>query len=212
VLGTAAGSGNLHLQVLGTRHRRHARATRVARLAVLRFDTRCPRAAGPPTLDYRLLFDIDPTHRGLLTIAGSGLVQSAILSPEAARVTIDLAAQSILGEIRRFLLFGFDHILLGYHGISFASALGPMQLPALDLVVALGCFNLGVESGQVALALLLVPIAFVLRVERIYPRLLAPLLSAGAFSLAALWFVDRVVALNLLGLQPAAPLLSALTP
>lgn len=280
--------------------------------AVLRFDTHCPRAAGPLTLDYRLLFDIDPTHRGLLTIAGSGRVQTAILSPGAPRVTIDLAAQSMFGEIRRFLFFGFDHILLGYdhllfiavllitaalrrdaagswvpmdglgrvitetfrvltaftlahattltlamlhvidaparlvdpavaatimlaaidnirpillrarwgiafgfglvHGLSFASALGPMQLPALDMAVALGCFNLGVESGQIALALLLVPIAFVLRVERIYPRLLAPLLSAGAFSLAALWFVDRVFALNLLGLQPAAPLLSALTP
>src|SRR5689334_19016053 len=35
--------------------------------AVLRFDAGCPRSAGPLTLAYRLLFDIDPGHKGLLT-------------------------------------------------------------------------------------------------------------------------------------------------
>ncbi|HJU18463.1 MAG TPA: HupE/UreJ family protein [Stellaceae bacterium] len=280
--------------------------------AVIRFDAACPAAAAPLVLDYRLLFDIDPTHRGLLTVAGSGGVQTAVLAPDASRVAIAPAAQTKLGEIARFLLFGFNHILLGYdhllfiavllitaslrrpsgtrwipidslgrvisetlktltaftlahgisltlavlgivdipgrivdpavaatimlaavdnvqpflmrtrwgiafafglvHGLSFAAALGPMRLPAADLAIALGCFNLGVEAGQAALALLLVPITFTLRVEALYRRLMAPALSAAAFALAALWFVDRVFALDLLSLHPAAPLLAAMAP
>lgn len=276
--------------------------------AVIGFRAACPPGAGPLTLDYRLLFDVDPTHRGLLTIVGPGGIQTAILSPDASRVTVDLAAQSVIGEIRRFLAFGFEHILLGYdhllfvavllitaslrrvgsgewvpigslfrvigetvkvltaftlahattltlavlgvldvpsrlvdpaiaatimaaavdnirpvllrarwgiafgfgliHGLAFAAALGPMRLPAFDLGVALGCFNLGVEGGQIALALLVVPITFVLRKEPGYRRLMAPALSAAAFVLAAVWFVDRVFALDLLQLRPAAQLLS----
>lgn len=277
--------------------------------AVIRFDARCPKAAGPLTLHYKLLFDVDPTHRGLLAITGPGGVQTAVLSPRAARVTIDLASQTRIGEIIRFLLFGFDHILWGYdhllfvgvllitaslrrprgsrwvpidslprvisetlktltaftlahattltlavlgvinmpgrivdpavaatimlaavdniwplllrarwgvafcfgliHGLSFASALGPMRLPALDLAIALCCFNLGVEAGQAALALLLVPVTFTLRIEGFYRRLLVPALSAGVFALAGIWFVDRVFLLNLLSLQPGASLLPA---
>jgi hypothetical protein len=114
----------------------------------------------------------------------------------------------LLVRARWAIAFAFGLI----HGLAFASALGPMQLPPVDLALALGCFNLGVEAGQISLALLLVPITFVLRVEAVYRRLLAPALSTSAFVLAGLWFVDRVFALDLLGLQPSAPLLSQLTP
>jgi hypothetical protein len=68
--------------------------------------------------------------------------------------------------------------------------------------VALGSFNLGVEAGQIALALLLVPIAFVLRHEAAYRRLIAPGISLGALLLAGIWLLDRVFALDLLSLQP----------
>jgi hypothetical protein len=68
----------------------------------------------------------------------------------------------------------------------------------------LGSFNLGVEAGQIALALLLVPIAVALRHEAAYRRLIAPGVSMGALLLAGVWLFDRVFALDLLSLQPMA--------
>ena len=88
------------------------------------------------------------------------------------------------------------------HGLSFASVLDPMRLLLLSFVLALGSFDVGVEARQIALALLLVPI--VLRQESIYRRLIARGVSIGALLLAGLWFLDRVIALNLLSLQPVA--------
>jgi hypothetical protein len=272
--------------------------------AVMPFAADCPTVGGRLTLRYRLLFDLDPTHRGLLTIAGRGTVTSDVLTPDHSTVTIDLAPQPLIDEIARFLLFGFDHILLGYdhllfvavllvmaplrrpggsgwvpidglgrvvletlkiltaftvahaitltlavlgvidlpsrlvdpaialtimlaaldnvwpilprlrwnvaflfgliHGLAFASALGPMRLPALRLALALGCFNIGVEAGQVSLALLLIPIAFTLKGEIAYRRIIAPGLSLCSLLLAGVWLVDRVFALDILSLQNMA--------
>jgi ABC-type uncharacterized transport system permease subunit len=92
------------------------------------------------------------------------------------------------------------------HGLSFASALGPMRLPAVNLAAALGCFNLGVEGGQIALALLLVPIAFALRYEAMYRRLVAPAVSVAAVALAAFWAADSLFALNLVSMPPSPPI------
>jgi hypothetical protein len=269
--------------------------------AVLPFDADCP-AEGSLTLRYRLLFDLDPSHRGLLTIVSGRQVSSEVLTPEHADIELDRRPLRLTDQVAQFLAFGFDHILLGYdhllfiavllvtaalrrgggsgwtpidglgrvlvettktltaftvahaivltpavlgaisvparlvepavaitimlaaldnirpvlprlrwqvafsfglvHGLSFASVLGPMRLPAASLAVALGSFNLGVEVGQIAVALLLVPIAFSLRYEAAYRRFVSPTISLGALVLAGLWFLDRVFALDVLSLQP----------
>jgi hypothetical protein len=101
------------------------------------------------------------------------------------------------------LLFGL------IHGLAFASALGPMRLPPVRLALALGCFNIGVESGQISLALLLIPIAFILKDETAYRRIIAPGLSLCSLLLAGVWLVDRVFALDILSLQSMAPVISA---
>jgi HupE/UreJ protein len=270
--------------------------------AVLPFSAECP-SGGRLSLRYRLLFDLDPSHRGLLTIAAGRQVSSDVLTPEHAEVAIDAGPASLADQIGQFLRFGFDHILLGYdhllfiavllvtaalrrpagngwvaidglgrvlletiktltaftlahaivltaalitqvsvtarlvepavavtimlaaldnirpilprlrwqvaflfgliHGLSFASALGPMRLPPLGMALALGSFNLGIEAGQIALALLLVPIAFALRHEAAYRRLVAPAASLAILLLAGAWFLDRVFAFDLLSLQAA---------
>ena len=59
--------------------------------AVVRFAADCP-GEGPLTLRYALLFDRDPTHRGLLSIDAGGAVTAAVLSPDAPETTIDAAA------------------------------------------------------------------------------------------------------------------------
>ncbi len=106
-------------------------------------------------------------------------VPSRLVDPAVA-ITIMLAAIDniwpILPRVRWTVAFGFGLI----HGLAFASALGPMRLRPLGLALALGSFNIGVELGQLALALLLTPIVFVARSEKIYLRVLAPGLSASA--------------------------------
>src|SRR5262249_58944599 len=91
--------------------------------AVLPFRVDCPAAAGPLTLRYRLLFDIDPSHRGLLTIAAGERVTSEVLTPDRADLTIDAGPASLIDQVVEFLRFGFDHILLGYDHLLFIAVL-----------------------------------------------------------------------------------------
>jgi hypothetical protein len=276
--------------------------------AVLPFSAECS-GAGQLSLQYRLLFDIDPSHRGLLTIANGKQVRSEVLTPDHANITIDAAPVGLSEQAAQFLRFGFDHILLGYdhllfvavllvtaalgrptgndwvpidglgrvlfetirtlsaftlahaivltpavlglvnvsarlvepavaltiilagldnirpilprlrwqvaflfgliHGLSFASALGPMRLPPIGTAIALGSFNIGVEMGQIALAVLLVPIAFVSRHDPIYRQIVTPAASFAAILLAGAWLLDRVLGLDLLPLQPLAAAMAA---
>jgi hypothetical protein len=260
--------------------------------AVLRFSAECRQNAGALALTYNLLFDIDPTHRGLVTVAAQQGERTEVLSPDHRTLVIDRESAGPLDDFKRFVSFGVGHIILGYdhllfvallmivvgfhrgadgiwrpaesvggtllealkiltaftlahaialslatfriidapsryvdpavavtimltaidnirpilprvrwmmafgfglvHGLAFATALAPMQLPRLGIALALGGFNVGVELGQLMLALLLVPIVLVARREPLYPRAIAPALSAGAFLLASFWFVERV--------------------
>src|SRR5439155_12025146 len=52
------------------------------------------------------------------------------------------------------------------HGFGFASALGPLQLPARHLARDLVGFNLGVEAGQALVVALLLPILVWMRGSR----------------------------------------------
>jgi len=70
--------------------------------------------------------------------------------------------------------------------------------------LTLASFNLGVEAGQIALALLLVPIVFVLRHEATYRRIVTPVASLSAALLAGMWLLNRLFGLDLLPLQPLA--------
>ena len=270
--------------------------------AVMPFSVDCT-ANGELTLRYRLLFDIDPSHRGLLSVDSFEAVQTDILTPDHSEVTI-AGSDTLTDRAIRFFQFGFDHILLGYdhllfiavllltaglqrnaagrwvpagdigavmvdalklltaftiahaavltpamlgvinvparfvepaiaativlaaldnarpmlprlrwqvafmfglvHGLSFASTLGPMRLASGDFAVALACFNLGVEGGQVALALLLVPIVFALREASAYRRFALPAFSIAAAALAGLWGLDQAIGLDLMSLVPVA--------
>ncbi|BAM03924.1 HupE/UreJ family protein [Phycisphaera mikurensis] len=79
--------------------------------------------AEPATLAvrYRLLFDADPTHRGLVFVdAGEGPSAPAVLGPDADATRLDLAAgggrsaASFLGFVREgvyHIWIGLDHVL-----------------------------------------------------------------------------------------------------
>ena len=116
------------------------------------------------------------------------LVESAIAA------TIVLAAvdnlRPYLPRKRWLIAFGFGLI----HGLGFASALGPLNLPPLGVATALLGFNLGIEAGQIAVALPFLAAVYSLRVLGLYARGLLPVGSAVALVLACFWFVDRAFA------------------
>lgn len=134
-----------------------------------------------------------------LTLALSALGWLALRAPPV-EATIALSIMLVAGEAlhrrptlsRRWpalvaLLFGL------VHGLGFAGALKEIGLPQQHLPVALLCFNLGVEAGQLAVVGVL---GAAWRLASRWPRLAlarAPALYAiGA--LAAYWSIGRVAA------------------
>lgn len=88
------------------------------------------------------------------------------------------------------------------HGLGFASML-QVLLPPGDVLVPLLMFNLGVELGQLAIIVVALPLLFTLvRLlgARVYRRAPMPTASAVLAALGAVWLVERVFALSILGL------------
>ncbi|HTL92607.1 MAG TPA: hypothetical protein VL176_09680, partial [Steroidobacteraceae bacterium] len=67
--------------------------------AVLRFNADCGLRPIELALDYRLLSEVDPTHRGLLQVIGGGAAQAAVLGRDAPRATLNVSAP---GRWRQF--------------------------------------------------------------------------------------------------------------
>ena len=88
------------------------------------------------------------------------------------------------------------------HGFGFASALTELDLPRTTLVWALAGFNLGVEIGQAALVVLLLPIAWYCRNRAFYHRSVLRGGSAAIAAVAALWFAERAFDLALIPSLP----------
>jgi hypothetical protein len=77
------------------------------------------------------------------------------------------------------------------HGFGFASVLADLGLPQGSLLLALLGFNLGVETGQLAIVAAFLPLAFLLSGWRFYPRAVLRLGSVAVAGLASLWFIQR---------------------
>jgi hypothetical protein len=126
--------------------------------------------------------------------APARLVESAI--------ALSIAYTAIENIVRpdaswRFALtFGFGLL----HGLGFARML---ELPPDDVVVPLLAFNVGVELGQLAVVVLILPLAWalagVIGGER-YRRIALPAASAVLASLGLLWLAERLFDVTILGL------------
>ena len=81
------------------------------------------------------------------------------------------------------------------HGFGFANTLSPQELPAQAKAKCLVVFNLGVEAGQLAVVLALLPLALALAKWKHGPRAkIAISITVALLGLA--WFLDRVFALG----------------
>ena len=258
--------------------------------AWLPFTGHCPAEVRDLRISYRLLEDVDPSHRGLLTLAAGPWVQTAVLGGHAAPSDIALDQPSPVRAFGQYLEAGTWHIwngidhllflvslllpavlvrrstgwepvagarpaLLGtlkvvtaftiahsitlslaalnvvrlpsrltesviaasivvaalnnifpivtetrariafafglLHGFGFASVLADMGLPSGARLVSLLGFNCGIEAGQLAVVLAVMPIAYLMREVTAYRRALLPWGSAGVATLALVWFIRR---------------------
>lgn len=97
---------------------------------VLRFHAACARPIQALDLDYRLLFDIDPQHKGLLRLVQAGTERSAIFGSERQRQRFVLGETSRLDQFLDYLRNGAWHIWIGFDHILFLLSL---LLPAVLL-------------------------------------------------------------------------------
>jgi HupE / UreJ protein len=94
----------------------------------------CPAGLAPAriSVNYTLFADTDPRHRGLLNLTTAGGVFTAILGPQQAQQSFELAQVSGLAAglkaLRDYLLEGVWHIWIGLDHILFLLAL---LLPAV---------------------------------------------------------------------------------
>jgi hypothetical protein len=240
----------------------------------------CPVAPHALTVTYRLLFDIDSLHRGLVHVAGS-----TAIARDATPVRIELGeGTSVLAFVREGIVhiwLGFDHILfllclilpavfprrngrwqpaeslrdvgkevleivtaftlahsitlvistvglvslpsrfvetaialsvvaaalnnllraiearwavafaLGLlHGFGFSSVLVDLGLPSSELIGSLLGFNLGVEIGQAAIVVVMIPLLYAIRRTFAYQALFYAGSTAVAL-LAMMWSYER---------------------
>lgn len=93
----------------------------------------------------------------------------------------------VVTESRARIAFAFGLL----HGFGFASVLADMGLPGGARLISLLSFNCGIEAGQLAVVLAVMPLAYALRRQSAYQRAVLPWGSAAIATLALVWFVQR---------------------
>jgi hypothetical protein len=96
--------------------------------AVLLFTTTCPNAIDTLRADYRLLFDLDAQHKGLLRLIHGQETTTAIFSQESPIQQFTIGEVSIWRQAQQYMHEGIWHIWLGYDHVLFLLAL---LLPAV---------------------------------------------------------------------------------
>lgn len=100
--------------------------------SVLRFSANCSAPIEKLDVDYRLLFDIDPQHKGLLHLQSGAQASTAIFSHGSAHQTLVLQEASKLTQFGDYVVTGVWHIWNGFDHILFLLSL---LLPAVLIIV-----------------------------------------------------------------------------
>ena len=96
--------------------------------AVLKLRATCPVDVVTLDADYKLLFDIDPQHKGLLRLTHGALTSTAIFTPDSARQSLRVADASRWRQFFDYVRHGIWHIWIGFDHILFLLSL---LLPAV---------------------------------------------------------------------------------
>lgn len=140
------------------------------------------------TVAHSLTLALSAAHWVVLP---SRFVESAIAA------SIVLAALNNLFPVLdadRSLAFGLGLL----HGFGFAAVLADAGLSGQSFLRTLFGFNLGVELGQLAVVLALLPLLHALRRSRRYPTLGLPIASAAVMLVGCVWLAERAFDLKII--------------
>jgi hypothetical protein len=133
-------------------------------------------------------------HSITLTLAALDVVRlPGRLTESIIAASIVVAALNnifpVITESRARIAFSFGLL----HGFGFASVLADMGLPGGARLLALLSFNIGIEAGQLAVVLAIMPAIYLMRTHDAYRRRLLPWGSAVIATLAGVWLVQRAL-------------------
>lgn len=97
---------------------------------------------------------------------------------------------------RTWLAFGFGLV----HGMGIASVLLDMGVAEGQRLWSLFGFNLGVEIGQLAIVVAVLPLIALFSRNRLYPLVVMKLGSVGIVGIAGVWLLERSLDVQLIGL------------
>lgn len=96
---------------------------------VILFDAVCDKEIpNKLTIDYRLFYNVDPYHRGIVTIHAKGKTAGAVLGPKNPSISLDLRHPSRWRQFKSFVVDGIWHIWTGMDHLLFILSL---LLPAV---------------------------------------------------------------------------------
>ncbi len=149
-------------------------------------------------------------HSATLIASATGLAPGGLWFPPLietliAATILYMALENIVGPAgaKRRWMFAFGFGLI--HGFGFAFALQEtLQFAGAHLVTSLLVFNAGVEIGQIAVLLVLVPALDLLFRFIVAERMGTIIISAFVAHTSWHWFTERAEVLNLYSFDPAS--------
>lgn len=147
---------------------------------------------------FKIVTAFTIAHSITLTLATLGIVSvSSRVVESAIAASVILAALNNLHPVLHarlwWVVFAFGIV----HGLGFASVLLDLGLADGNLLIDLFGFNLGVETGQLVIVGLFLPLAFAVRRSPLYEHLVLRLGSLLIVGIASVWFVERSFNLEL---------------
>jgi hypothetical protein len=158
--------------------------------AVLRLGGTCPSNSQSLALNYRLLFDIDALHRGLLRLDLDGVPHTAVLAPDTGVLRIKAGETSRLAQFGQYLMEGVWHIWIGFDHILFLLAL---LLPAV-LVSSVLINNARIWTGVPTFRAALTEVLWVVTAFTIAHSITLTLAALQIISLPSRWVESAIAA------------------
>jgi hypothetical protein len=152
-------------------------------------------AARPALISvFKVVTAFTLAHSLTLTLAALDIVRlPSRLTESVIAGSIIVAALNnifpVVTEHRARIAFAFGLL----HGFGFASVLADMGLPQGARLVSLVAFNLGIEAGQLAVVITVMPLIYSLRSGAFYRRAFMPWGSAAIAAVALVWLVQRAI-------------------
>lgn len=150
---------------------------------------------------FKIVTAFTISHSITLSLAAVGAVELPSRWVETA-----IAASVIIAALNNlFPLFQGKRWVAAFlfgliHGFGFASVLADLGLPQSALTTALLGFNAGVELGQLAIVMVFLPLAYLLRQTWLYRRIVVNAGSTAIAAIAFVWLIERAFEISLVAI------------